>query len=97
MRDRAGNTKSLRPDDISFNPIKHWRSPRTTASYPISSRVRAGNREIELQPLLEDQELDSGGAARAVYWEGAVRALSGGKIIGRGYLELTGYAKPMAF
>ena len=26
-----------------------------------------------------------------VYWEGAVRASSGGRIAGRGYLELTGY------
>jgi predicted secreted hydrolase len=97
LRDSAGTTRKLGPNDVSFTPIKHWRSPRSGAEYPVTCRVRAGDREFELQPLLEDQELDSGGAARAVYWEGAVRARSGGKIIGRGYLELTGYAKPLVF
>jgi predicted secreted hydrolase len=27
-----------------------------------------------------------------VYWEGAVRAMREGRAVGRGYLELTGYA-----
>jgi predicted secreted hydrolase len=30
-----------------------------------------------------------------VYWEGAVRAASGGQSVGRGYLELTGYGEPL--
>jgi len=30
-----------------------------------------------------------------VYWEGAVRARSGGVPAGRGYLELTGYGTPL--
>ena len=97
LRSPDGTTKILGPNDVAFTPIKSWRSPRTDANYPISCHVRAGDRDIEMQPLMEDQELDSGDAARAVYWEGAVRATSGGKIVGRGYLELTGYAKPLAF
>jgi predicted secreted hydrolase len=30
-----------------------------------------------------------------VYWEGAVRVLSAGREVGRGYLELTGYGKAL--
>ncbi|MCD6044033.1 MAG: Lipocalin-like domain, partial [Burkholderiales bacterium] len=30
-----------------------------------------------------------------IYWEGAVRAFSGNAEVGKGYLELTGYWKPM--
>jgi hypothetical protein len=30
-----------------------------------------------------------------VYWEGAVRALTDGKLVGQGYLELTGYGEPL--
>jgi predicted secreted hydrolase len=30
-----------------------------------------------------------------VYWEGAVTASRSGKPAGRGYLELTGYFRPM--
>ncbi len=96
-RDRDGAVDVFKPEEIFFTPLKHWRSSRTNANYPVSCRIRVGNREYELMPLFDDQELDSGGAARAVYWEGAVRAVSGGKIVGRGYLELTGYAKPLVF
>jgi predicted secreted hydrolase len=96
-RNKDGTTEMLEAADISFAPIKQWRSTKSGASYPIRSVVRAGNRDIELVPLLDDQELDAGDAARAVYWEGAVRALQNGKQIGRGYLELTGYAKPLKF
>ena len=30
-----------------------------------------------------------------VYWEGAITARSNGRILGRGYLELTGYHAPV--
>ncbi len=96
-RDKDGAMEVLGPADIAFKPIKQWRSTKSAASYPIRCTVHAGNREIELAPLLDDQELDAGDVARAVYWEGAVRALQNGKQIGRGYLELTGYAKPIKF
>ncbi len=96
-RDTKGATFAFGPEDIIFTPIKHWRSPRTNANYPVAWRIRVGQHEFELTALLEDQELDSAGAARAVYWEGAVRALQNGKAIGRGYLELTGYVKPLKF
>ena len=66
LRDNNGKIKVLRPDDISFSPIRHWRSPRTGAAYPVACRVRAGDHLIELQPLLDDQEFDSGDAVRAV-------------------------------
>ena len=111
MRDQAGNTlwaggtyrdargvsRELRPDDIEFKALEVWQSPRTGGKYPIACTVRAGDQQITLEPLLKDQELDSGSADRAVYWEGAVRALRDAKQIGRGYLELTGYASPLKF
>mgnify|MGYP001059032554 CR=1 FL=1 len=34
-------------------------------------------------------------SAGAVYWEGASRLREAGRLVGRGYLELTGYAAPM--
>jgi predicted secreted hydrolase len=44
---------------------------------------------------MEDQELDARSSTGTVYWEGAVRARQGEKEAGRGYLELTGYWKPL--
>ena len=92
LRDANGGMKILAPNDVEFEPLRQWRSPRTGVDYPVAMRVRAGDRIVELEPLLDDQELDSSASTGIIYWEGAVRARVNGKPAGRGYLELTGYA-----
>ena len=57
--------------------------------------VDVGNVEYALEPLMDDQELDSRPSTGTIYWEGAVRAIRAGQEVGRGYLELTGYGKPL--
>ena len=94
-RDRAGRIRVLRPDEIAFTPLRRWRSPRTRAEYPVSMRIHAGAIELILEPSMDDQELDARASTGTVYWEGAVRAHVGTKPAGRGYLELTGYWKPL--
>ncbi len=96
-RQPDGATRILRQGDIDFTPLKSWRSTRSGADYPISMRLRAGGQDWVLAPLFDDQELDSGDTTRAIYWEGAVHVLKDGKRVGRGYLELTGYAKALKF
>jgi predicted secreted hydrolase len=44
---------------------------------------------------MDDPELDARVDTGTIYWEGAVRAIQAGREIGRGYLELTGYGKPL--
>lgn len=73
-------------------PIRHWRSARSGATWPVSMRLQVAGRELELRPLFDDQELDARGSTGTTYWEGAVTAFEGGRRVGRGYLELTGYA-----
>ncbi|HYF60967.1 MAG TPA: lipocalin-like domain-containing protein [Burkholderiaceae bacterium] len=75
-----------------FEPLRTWRSVRSGASWPVSMRVRVAGRDLELRPLFDDQELDARGSTGTTYWEGAVTAYEGGRRVGRGYLELTGYA-----
>jgi predicted secreted hydrolase len=96
LRGADGSIKVFAPDDIGFAALRKWRSPRTGTEYPVGMRVRAAALSMDLQPLLDDQELDSRASTGAVYWEGAVEAKQNGNIIGRGYLELTGYFKPLA-
>ena len=50
---------------------------------------------LQLEPLMDDQELDARASTGTIYWEGAVRAFREKEEVGRGYLELTGYWKPM--
>ena len=109
MRDRrndvhfAGGTlasgdarvRTFARDEIAFEPLRRWRSPRTGVEYPVAMRVRAGSLRWELAPLMDDQELDARASTGTIYWEGAVRASSAGAVAGGGYLELTGYWKPM--
>ena len=76
---------------MEFSPGRQWTSLRTGIRYPVEFRIRAGLLEFDIEPLFEDQESDSRQTTGAVYWEGAVRAIRGGRPAGRGYLELTGY------
>jgi predicted secreted hydrolase len=79
----------------SFEVLRTWKSPRTGVEYPVSLLVKKGKHELRLEPLMDDQELDARASTGTIYWEGAVRAFDGAKEVGRGYLELTGYWKPM--
>jgi predicted secreted hydrolase len=94
LRDRDGAVTVFKPDDVSFVTRGWWRSPRTGARYPIARDVQVrtaeGLRTWRLDPLFDDQELDSRPIG-PVYWEGAVRGDGA-----RGYLELTGYEAPLA-
>ena len=85
----------LSPDEVRFTPLRDWTSPRTGIRYPIEWRIHAGDLRVTLRPLLADQENDARATSGAVYWEGSVRALSQGRVVGHGYLELTGYGAPL--
>lgn len=89
----GGSTQELHPVEVQFQPVRQWRSPRTGTVYPVQWLVRAGPLEMELTPLLDDQENDTRLSTGAIYWEGAVQADSHGRRVGRGYLELTGYGE----
>ncbi len=86
------------PEEIHWQPLRRWRSPRTGVEYPVAWRVRVAERTFVVRPLMDDQENDARGSTGTLYWEGAVNAVDeSGRDIGRGYLELTGYASPVRF
>ena len=92
-RDPDGRVRILQPGDIEFTAQRRWRSPRTQTEYPVAMTVRAADRTYALEPLIDDQELDTRAGIGVLYWEGAVRVTENGRATGRGYLELTGYGK----
>lgn len=95
LRTADGRVRILSPADVRFTPLRQWVSPRTAIRYPIAWRVRVGRRILRLQPLLDDQENDARASSGAIYWEGAVRAFGAHRLVGHGYLELTGYGAPL--
>ena len=90
MRGRDGGLH-FSPPQTHFKVLRLWQSPRTGVRYPVSMEVNG----LRLEPLMDDQELDSRASTGTIYWEGAVRAFERDREVGRGYLELTGYWKPM--
>ncbi|MCP5328114.1 MAG: carotenoid 1,2-hydratase [Sinobacteraceae bacterium] len=95
LRRADGTQQILHPEDVAFTPGRRWRSPRTGVEYPVEFAVRAGPLQLQLAPLMDDQESDTRGTTGAIYWEGAMEARQSGRRIGRGYLELTGYGAPL--
>lgn len=95
LRNRDGGTRVIDPATVRFTPVELWTSARSGATWPIAQRIQAGGRTFETSPLMPDQELDSRLTTGAVYWEGASTLLEGGRPVGRGFLEMTGYVTPL--
>lgn len=91
--DRGGRMQRFAPGEVVFTALRTWSSLRSGARYPVAMRVAAGPITVDLVPLFDDQEVDARLSTATVYWEGAVTALTQGRRIGAGYLELTGYWK----
>lgn len=89
----AAPTQIFAPGEVVFEPLRYWRSPLTQARYPVEWLVRTPVAVYRVQAVINDQELDSRNSTGAVYWEGLSELLdSQGRLVGRGYLEMTGYA-----
>jgi len=99
--DAAGRSRHLPPDAFLVEVTDEWTSPRTGATYPAAWRVSVPGEdlEIELEPTVADQELDTRETSGVIYWEGSqdVRATRRGTTLGgEAYVELTGYAGVLA-
>jgi predicted secreted hydrolase len=82
-----------KPGEVQFQAIKGWTSPLTGAKYPIEWLVRTAADYYTVKAVIDNQELDSRQTTGAVYWEGLCNVFdSNDKPVGRGYLEMTGYA-----
>lgn len=97
--DPAGRPRTLPLSGIETAALGSWRSSRTGAVYPSGWRVRVPSARLDLTlvPVLRDQEL-ANTAGGVSYWEGAVDVsdTGTGRPLGRGYVELTGYARAIA-
>ncbi len=94
FRPRQGDTYIFSPGEVNFQPRRHWTSPLTGARYPVEWVVRTPADFYTVRALVDAQELDSRASTGTVYWEGLSDLLdSNGQRVGRGYLEMTGYAR----
>ncbi len=96
--DTAGTVRSTDPRHLQVAPLSQWTSPRTGITYPMGWALNVPELDLELQlrPVLADQELDTRKSTGVIYWEGevTVEGLKGSvPVRGEGYVELTGYGR----
>ncbi len=95
-RGPRGPARAFDAGRTAFTPQRHWLSPRSGAHYPVQWQVDCPAGRYIVRPLVDDQELDSRTSTGAIYWEGLSELTNAqGETLGRGYLEMTGYAQPL--
>ena len=92
--DAEGKATAVRNEDFELVPGRVWTSNETGGGYPVEWKMRIPKLELELNvsAAMDAQELV---LQPISYWEGSVRArgVRGSQgVLGRGYLEMTGYA-----
>lgn len=94
--DGAGTPRVFSRGEAVFQSVRGWTSPLTNTTYPVERLLRTPAGQFRVRALLDDQELDSRNSTGAIYWEGLCDLYdSQRRHVGRGYMELTGYAKPL--
>jgi predicted secreted hydrolase len=96
FRSASGELYVFSRGEVIFRPVRSWKSPLTQTSYPVEWIVRTPADFYTVRALIDNQELDSRQSTGAIYWEGLSELIdSNGKLVGSGYLEMTGYAAPL--
>ncbi|MDH4045484.1 MAG: carotenoid 1,2-hydratase [Gemmatimonadota bacterium] len=91
----TGEPTYLASGEWALTVDDRWRSQATGADYPARWRITlpAWDLALDVRPLLAAQENVSRVVPGLGYWEGAVTVHDAqGGVLGRGYVELTGYA-----
>jgi predicted secreted hydrolase len=88
--DAAGRSRHLTSEEFNLRPLEYWKK------YPVKWKIEVPSLGLSLDcsAAVREQELVAE-QSKTSYWEGAV-TYSGSKK-GVGYLEMTGYEKPVSF
>jgi predicted secreted hydrolase len=94
--DRSGQGSHLAGSTFSVRSMREWGSPESGAIYPLDWDITVGPiaAALRVRVLMDDQELVTTRSTGIAYWEGAVEVEGtwrGQSVLGRGYVELTGY------
>ena len=96
-----GGATHLDHQDFQARVTRRWTSPATGATYPLDWDISLPGHglALKLKSTIDDQEMVTTASTGVTYWEGSVSVsgqASGNPLMGKGYMELTGYADPAA-
>ena len=84
-----GVARHLMTKDYELTPLAFWRDENGTA-WPVRWLLELGDARWTIDAAVDDQRMDTA----LEYWEGLVHIHDeSGSLVGRGYMELTGYAE----
>ena len=93
FRAKGGSVHRFSIGEVIFSRQRSWKSVASQATYPVEWIVRTPADFYTVKAVIDHLELDSRASTGAMYWEGLSDLFdSNGKHVGRGYLEMTGYA-----
>ena len=97
--DPEGHPQYLSADAFRIQSTDSWQSPHSGALYPSGWKIAipAARLQLTVTPILQDQELQTVRSTGVMYWEGEVEIAGfadNRPVNGKGYVELTGYARP---
>ncbi len=92
-RSASGELRVFQRGETQWQPLRRWTSAASRAVYPVAWALATPVGNFRIEALVDNQELDSSRSTGAIYWEGLsdLKNASGTRV-GRGYLEMTGYA-----
>lgn len=96
FRSSQGELRIFSHGEVSFTPVRSWKSPLTQSTYPVEWTINTPIDSYAVRAVIDNQELDSRSSTGAIYWEGLSELMdSQGKRVGMGYLEMTGYGQAL--
>lgn len=92
-----GSTRTFTPEQIRMAGTDEWTSPASGGRYPQRWTIDLDTLgTFTIRTAFPEQELVTTNSTDVSYFEGAIEAIDdASRVIGRGYLEMTGYAKPL--
>ena len=96
FRARGGTIYPASNGETEFSAQRRWRSPASGATYPVEWLVKTPADIYTVKAVLDNQEMQAQASSGSIYWEGLSDLYdSNGHKVGSGYLEMTGYARPL--
>lgn len=95
-----GSTAHIGLNDIVIEKTRFWTSEKTDGRYPVDWRISLPRYDLDLTVKVkkDQQEVLTPKSTRITYYEGSIRITGrnqGRPVTGVGFLELTGYDRPL--
>ncbi|MFT3856671.1 MAG: carotenoid 1,2-hydratase [Aquabacterium sp.] len=85
-------------EEVKMKAGELWRSPASGGQYPVAWTLELAGTRYTVKARMREQEVDGGNEIGDFFWEGLSDLTDAqGRLIGSGFLEMTGYSAELAW